>query len=498
MQAPSPDLSRSHMSTRAARPPPPTVATTTPAVIITGASRGLGYETALQLGMQGLPLVLAVRDPHCATVLELRQRLASAGCSQVHALKLDLSSFASIRLFAQELQALPLRCSTLINNAGVLRWKGIAFTADGFEEHVGANFFGHFLLTQLLLPILQQNGPSRVITLSSHLAASALFQPARLNAMQGFEAYSASKLGNWLMGLHGQRRHAAAGTTFVTVDPGTAATSIVRHMPFPHLVERLMNVLPLPGVVSAADGAAPSVLLAKMPQQQLQAYAGQIVRADGHRPIGLTLRKSGDDAGPLSRWLNVCVCRPPPPVPVSDSSDSSYPPTLPPLHTTSLLRSPSELSIDQRREQAAQLWDIACRVTNCKTAAELQQLQASACVRHAATPHTRHNRRRWASDGIQSQAELPRSCICPLLQCCCCCCCFGISSFSEPQPCKNSSANPEYKTAMISQRAASVKPFHHYTVPPTLTSTITMPSPPPTSTKLGLPPTHCACMQLQP
>jgi NAD(P)-dependent dehydrogenase (short-subunit alcohol dehydrogenase family) len=278
-----------------------------PAVIITGASRGLGYETALQLGVRGLPIVLAVRNPQCSTIVELRERLAAAGNADVHALALDLSSFPSIRLFAQELEALPLRYSVLINNAGVLRWKGIAFTSDGFEEHIGANFFGHFLLTQLLLPLLQRSKQSRVITLSSHLAASAIFQPARLNAMQGFEAYSASKLGNWLMGLHGQRLHAAAGTTFVTVDPGTAATSIVRHMPFPHLVERLMNVLPLPGVVSAADGAAPSVLLATMPQQQLQGFAGQIVRADGRCPIGVTLRKTGDDAGPLSRWLNMCV-----------------------------------------------------------------------------------------------------------------------------------------------------------------------------------------------
>jgi NAD(P)-dependent dehydrogenase (short-subunit alcohol dehydrogenase family) len=300
------------MRSRSAAAPPASAPSTPPgpAIIITGASRGLGYETALQLGLQGLPLVLAVRDPDCASVVQLRVRLAAAGNSQVHALKLDLSSFSSIRLFAQELFALPLRCSVLINNAGVLRWKCIAFTADGFEEHVGANFFGHFLLTQLLLPLLQQNSESRVITLSSHLAASAIFQPSRLNAMQGFEAYSASKLGNWLMGLHGQRLHAAACTTFISVDPGTAATGIVRHMPFPHLVERLLNVLPLPGVVSAAHGAAPSVLLATMPPQQLRDFAGQIVRADGRRPIGLTLRKTGDDAGPLSRWLNVCVCPP--------------------------------------------------------------------------------------------------------------------------------------------------------------------------------------------
>ncbi len=263
-------------SSAAAAPHPPPTATSASAIIITGASRGLGYETALQLGVQKLPLVLAVRDPLCHPVVQLRERLAAAGNTQVYALKLDLSSFASIRLFVQELNALPLRYGVLINNAGVLRWKGIAFTADGFEEHVGANFFGHFLLTQLLLPLLQLNTTSRVITLSSHLAASAVFEPCSLNALQGFQAYSASKLGNWLMGLHGQRVHAAAGTTFITVDPGTAATSIVRHMPFPHLVERLMSVLPLPGVVSAADGAAPSVLLATMPPLQLREFAGAV------------------------------------------------------------------------------------------------------------------------------------------------------------------------------------------------------------------------------
>jgi NAD(P)-dependent dehydrogenase (short-subunit alcohol dehydrogenase family) len=277
------------------------------AIIITGASRGLGYETALQLGMQGLPLVLAVRDPHCSTVLELRERLTDARNTQVHVLKLNLSSFSSIRLFARELEGMNLKCSVLINNAGVLRWKGVAFTEEGFEEHVGANFFGHFLLTQLLLPLLQRNADSRVITLSSHLAASADFRLESLNALQGFRAYSVSKLGNWLMGLHGQCLYASAGTTFITVDPGTAATSIVRHMPFPHIVERLMCVLLLPGVVSAADGATPSVLLATMPKQKLQHFAGKIVRADGRHPIGLTVRKTGDDAGLLSRWLDLWV-----------------------------------------------------------------------------------------------------------------------------------------------------------------------------------------------
>jgi NAD(P)-dependent dehydrogenase (short-subunit alcohol dehydrogenase family) len=351
------------------------------AVIITGASRGLGYETALQLGVLGLPLVLAVRNLQCSSVVQLRERLAAAGNSQVHAIKLDLSSFSSIRTFVQDLDTLPLRYGVLINNAGVLRWKGIAFTAEGFEEHIGANFFGHFLLTQLALPLLQRNKESRVITLSSHLAASAIFQPNRLNAMQGFEAYSASKLGNWLMGLHAQLLHSPAGTTFITVDPGTAATSIVRHMPFPDLVERLMNVLPLPGVVSAAVGAAPSVLLATMPQQQVRQFAGQIVRSDGRRPIGLALRKTGDDAGLLSRWLNVCV-RPAPRNGAYSCFHTSHE-FLPSLLGASypsffsLLRSQAEPSMDQRREEAAQLWQLACSVTKCETKSELQRMQAS-------------------------------------------------------------------------------------------------------------------------
>jgi len=350
------------------------------AVIITGASRGLGYETALQLGVLGLPLVLAVRNPQCSSVVQLRERLAAAGNSHVHAIKLDLGSFSSIRTFVQDLDALPLRYGVLINNAGVLRWKGIAFTAEGFEEHIGANFFGHFLLTQLVLPLLQRNKESRVITLSSHLAASAIFQPNRLNALQGFEAYSASKLGNWLMGLHAQLLHSPAGTTFITVDPGTAATSIVRHMPFPDLVERLMNVLPMPGVVSAAVGAAPSVLLATMPQQQVRQFAGQIVRSDGRRHIGLTLRKTGDDAGLLSRWLNVCVRRAPRnSASLCFQTSHEFLRSLLDSHSSfiSLLRSQAEPSMAQRREEAVQLWQLACSVMKCETKAELQRLQAS-------------------------------------------------------------------------------------------------------------------------
>ena len=174
-------------------------------VIITGANTGLGKEVAVELGKRQARVILACRS------LEKGKRAAREICSKVKdailvVKHLDLSSLASVRQFADEILKEEKRLDVLINNAGVFMDPPMIKTQDGFEIHFGVNHLGHFLLTKLLLQLLEKSSPSRVVVVSSALAKRALIDfdniyaekghPGRQDHMKG--PYAQSKLANLL------------------------------------------------------------------------------------------------------------------------------------------------------------------------------------------------------------------------------------------------------------------------------------------------------------
>ncbi|KAI2512565.1 Short-chain dehydrogenase reductase sdr [Fragilaria crotonensis] len=116
-------------------------------IIVTGANSGCGLETSRQLVKQGATVILACRS---------RER-GEAAAKDVGGggvfLPLDLASLESVRNFAKEFQAKYDRLDALINNAGIMACP-YAKTKDGFEMQIGCNHLGHFLLLQLLAPLL--------------------------------------------------------------------------------------------------------------------------------------------------------------------------------------------------------------------------------------------------------------------------------------------------------------------------------------------------------
>ena len=82
------------------------------------------------------------------------------------ALPLDLASFASVRKFTQEVLKITDKVHILINNAGIMMIEK-TITEDGNEKQMQVNHFGHFLLTQLLMPTLKESTPSRILNVSS-------------------------------------------------------------------------------------------------------------------------------------------------------------------------------------------------------------------------------------------------------------------------------------------------------------------------------------------
>ena len=143
--------------------------------LVTGASGGLGEETARALAARGASVVMTARDvPKGAAAAEKIR--ASTGNPNGEVAKLELDSLDSVRACAAHFLAAHDQLDLLINNAGIMACP-FSKTRDGFEMQFGTNHLGHFLLTRLLMPALTASAPARVVTLSSggHRMSNVLF-----------------------------------------------------------------------------------------------------------------------------------------------------------------------------------------------------------------------------------------------------------------------------------------------------------------------------------
>jgi NAD(P)-dependent dehydrogenase (short-subunit alcohol dehydrogenase family) len=205
-------------------------------VVITGASSGVGFETALLFAAKGADVVLACRSN--ARARRATERIAAnVPHARTEELSLDLASLASVRAAAAELRSRHRRIDLLINNAGVM-WAPEGKTDDGFETHFGVNHLGHFALTGLLLDRLLPVDGSRVVVVTSpaHRAGDLDLGARRPGGRyRPMAAYSGSKLANILFALALQARltEAGASTIAVATHPGAARTELNRTMPPP-------------------------------------------------------------------------------------------------------------------------------------------------------------------------------------------------------------------------------------------------------------------------
>jgi retinol dehydrogenase 14 len=229
-------------------------------VLITGASAGIGKATASELAARGARVVMLCREAAKAEAARAEVR-ARTPAAQVDVLPLDLARLASVRACAAAVLAACPRIDVLVNNAGVFP-PTLRTTADGFEEQIGVNHLGHFLLTSLLLERLAASAPARVVTVSSMMHAGgridfASFRtPAKYDAMA---AYRQSKLANILFANELARRAAGSGVTSNSLHPGGVATEITRDAPlWMRAGMRLVGASP-------AKGARTSVLLTSAP-----------------------------------------------------------------------------------------------------------------------------------------------------------------------------------------------------------------------------------------
>ncbi|KRB77817.1 oxidoreductase [Nocardioides sp. Root190] len=218
--------------------------------VVTGANSGLGLEVAKKLTAAGGHVVLACRD--VAKGEAAAAALSGPGTWEVRAL--DLGDLNSVRAFAAGWTA-PI--TTLVNNAGIMM-VAEGRTADGFELQLGTNHLGHFALTNLLLPLIEE----RVVSVSSDLHRGRQVNFDNLDLVGEYgptRAYQQSKLSNLLFTSELQRRLTAAGSAVVAhgCHPGYSATNLQSHHANP-LMNKLMWVGNKVVATSAEFGARPT------------------------------------------------------------------------------------------------------------------------------------------------------------------------------------------------------------------------------------------------
>lgn len=201
-------------------------------VFVTGGASGLGTETARAMAAKGAHVIIAARDMAKGEEAAKTVRKAS-GSDTVDVIECDLASLDSIRQCAEAANAKYDKIDLLINNAGVMACpKGE--TADGFEMQFGTNHVGHFLLTNLLMPLVEKGDKPRIVNLSSrgHHFDSVHFDDPNFVSRDydKWESYGQSKTANIMFSVGLEKRLADKGIHAYAVHPGGIMTNLGRHL----------------------------------------------------------------------------------------------------------------------------------------------------------------------------------------------------------------------------------------------------------------------------
>lgn len=232
--------------------------------VVTGASSGIGLETAVALAKAGARVVIVTRDAAKgkAARAEIVRR---SGNDAVTFFTADFGSQKAIRKLAAELDAQLPRIDVLVNNAGAINGER-KLTPEGIETTFGVNHLGYFLLTGLLLDKLKASAPSRIVNVASeaHRGASMNFDDlGGEKSYSSWNAYCQSKLANILFTRELARRLEGSGVTANCLHPGVVATGFGRSG---GALMRLAVRVIRPFIITAEKGARTAIFLASSPE----------------------------------------------------------------------------------------------------------------------------------------------------------------------------------------------------------------------------------------
>jgi NAD(P)-dependent dehydrogenase (short-subunit alcohol dehydrogenase family) len=233
--------------------------------LVTGATSGIGLETVRALAHQGATVVLSGRDPGRgeAALAEVRRTVPDA---KLELMLAELASLDSVRQLARDFQRKYSRLDVLLNNAGIVSERR-KLSPDGFELTFATNHLAHFLLTNLVLELLESSGASRVVNVSSegHRFGSLAFLDdlQSEHGYKGMKVYGNSKLANILFTRELARRLEGTKVTANSLHPGVVSTRFGTNT---EGVFKYLLKLGLPFATTAEKGARTSVYLASSPE----------------------------------------------------------------------------------------------------------------------------------------------------------------------------------------------------------------------------------------
>ncbi len=232
--------------------------------LVTGANAGIGKATARGLARGGAEVIFLCRDEECGRSA-IDEIANDTGNDDLHLVLCDLSQQAQIRAAAGEIRDRFDRLDVLVNNAGVYLTDYI-LTVDQLEKTWAVNHLGYFLLTNLLLDLLKDSSPSRIVNVSSDAHHDANLDFDNLNGEKGYswyEAYCTSKMANVLFTRELARRLDGDGVTVNAMHPGVVASNIWKRNG--DWISRLLR-LATPFFRTTEKGAETVLYLAASPQ----------------------------------------------------------------------------------------------------------------------------------------------------------------------------------------------------------------------------------------
>lgn len=258
--------------------------------LVTGGTSGMGYEDALALSRAGAEVIIAARNPErgAEAVAHIQAAVPDA---KVQFEAVDLADLSSVRALAERLnQRLP-RLDVLINNAAVMSPPERGTSAEGLELQFATNYLGHFALTGLLVPLLQESQDARVVSLSSVAAARGAINFEDLQSEQAynpFGAYAQSKLAilQWAFALQRRSEAEGWGIRSIAAHPGVAVTELIARGPGLDSEFGKQWAVDRDKYHSPAQGALSTLYAATAPEAMGGAYYGPTGEENKRGPLG--------------------------------------------------------------------------------------------------------------------------------------------------------------------------------------------------------------------
>lgn len=257
--------------------------------IITGATSGIGKETAKAIAREGAVVVLPIRDALKGDILkdEILEQNPDARIDLMHC---DLASFDSIREFAAAFKKKYKKLHLLINNAGIWETKR-NLSADGIERNFAVNHLAPFLLTNLLLDTIKQSAPARIINVASEAHKQGKIHFSDIEYEKKFSSmgsYAQSKLANILFTKKLSQKLKGTGVTANCLHPGVVNTNLFDKMP--SILKGLMNLF----MISPQKGAQTTIYLATSPD--VENISGEyFAKSQPKKPAPIALRQDVAD-----------------------------------------------------------------------------------------------------------------------------------------------------------------------------------------------------------